>query len=68
MLFQIYISHHLLVKLLVIFDYIYQEYFIILQIFYGESEEILEDLFRIFLKLTKTSLDHKLETINQYFL
>jgi len=68
MLFQIYIFRDLLIKLLVIFDYIYQEYFIILQIFYGESEEILEDLFRIFLKLTKTSLDHKLETINQYFL
>jgi len=68
MLFQIYKFRDLLIKLLVIFDYIYQEYFIILQIFYGESEEILEDLFRIFLKLTKTSLDHKLETINQYFL
>ncbi len=68
MLFQIYKFRDLLIKLLVIFDYIYQEYFIILQIFYSESEEILEDLFRIFLKLTKTSLDHKLETINQYFL
>lgn len=34
MLFQIYIFHDLLMKLLVIFDYIDQEYFIILQIFY----------------------------------
>ena len=54
MLFQINIFHHLLIKLLVIFDYIYQVYFITLQIFCDGSKEILVDLFRIFLKPAET--------------
>ena len=68
MLFQIYKFHDLLIKLLEIFDYTYQECFIILQIFYALSKEILVDLYCTFLRLPDAFLDRKLETTCLYFL